>query len=229
MKWLLLSLIFYFLRKKKSSWSALSCHILPSPLCLSHLSLHSAFYVFAAVFIPLTYCSLSPSQPLSSYTFLPWILHLLPSTLIPSLFCFCPYSWFLILFLWFLPFLVPDQFSTPFFLPITLQGRETSGSGHVKSQAGSVHLCSGVSVPELLRADSCLQPAHCQASAAAHQAARVLRPGAACTYTHTHKPRHLPSHYSWLVMKHRSSWFANKPPLFIFHISAHSLNLLLPP
>ena len=86
--------------------------------------------------------------------------------------------------LWYPP---PHPVSKPiinFFLPP--QGCEASGGCHVKSQTGPVHLCTGGPVPELLRADSCLQPAHRPTSAAAHPTARVLQPGTACTWTRMH-------------------------------------------
>lgn len=102
----------------------------------------------------------------------PTISHF-PPTLLPLLFDF--------LFIFF--FNPPCVKPIFIFFLLTPQGCAASGGSHVKSQAGSVHLCQGFAVPELLRADSCLQPAHRQTSAAAHPTARVLQPGAACTYS----------------------------------------------
>lgn len=156
-----------------------------------------------STFVHLTYhCfTKSFSEPPSSYSKPPFLFLLKslldPFALIPLLtFLFLPLRYF---FSYFLPHrfssslffsspLVSNQFST--FLKkkftITLQGCEASGSRHVKSQTGSVHLCTGVAVPKLLWAYSCLQPAHCQTSAAAHPATWVLQPRTACMYTHTH-------------------------------------------
>lgn len=62
-------------------------------------------------------------------------------------------------------------------LSLPPQGRPEAGGGHVEGQAGPVHLCARVAVPELLRADARLRPADRAAPAAAHPARRVLRPG----------------------------------------------------
>lgn len=197
---------FYWMARK-TYFSALSCTLPPFPLfvCL--------VYHCPSPFIPLFLSwlldffspspiaanpSLNPSPPtphclFPSFTIFPWSFHFDPFT---SVFVFAPTHDFLSSYnftlsshtpatsLWFFFFFYPPCIKPVFmfFLP-TPQGCEASGSSHVKSQAGSLHLCQGFAVPELLRADSRLQPAHCQTSAAAHPTARVLQPRAACTYS----------------------------------------------